>query len=114
MRILPTLLLAIVLTSPAVRASGVSGIVKRPVLVKSVQPECRDRRSCAPVVLEAVITKAGSIRDVKIAEGAADGCTDAAIAALAKWKYQPATLNDQPVDTLWKYYVTRCHITLAN
>ena len=101
-------------SSPAVHASRVFGIVKRPVLVKRVQPECGDRRNCAPVVLDAVITKAGSIRDAKIAEGASSGCADAAIAALAKWEYQPATLNDQPVDVIWKYYVTRCRITPAN
>ena len=114
MRILPTLFFAIMVSSPAVHASRVSGIVKRPVLVKGIQPECGDRRSCAPVVLEAVITKTGSIREAKIAEGASSACADVAIAALAKWEYRPATLNDQPVDVIWKYYVDRCRITQAN
>jgi hypothetical protein len=114
MRTLPTLFFAIVVSSLAVHASGVVGIVKRPVLLKRVQPECSHRRNCSPVVLEAVITKVGSVRDAKIAEGASSTCADAAIAALAKWKYQPATLNDQPVDVIWKYRVTRCRITSAN
>ena len=109
MRILPILFLAIMLSSPAVHASHVAGIVKRPVLVKRVEPECSHR--CAPVVLEAVITKAGSVRDAKIVEGASSECAAAAIAALLKWKYQPVTLNDQPVDTIWKYRVSRCRIT---
>lgn len=113
MRILPTLFFAIMVSSPAVHASRVVGIVKRPVLVKRVEPECSHPRNCAPVVLEAVITKAGSIRDSKIVEGTSSECADAAIAALAKWKYQPATLNDQPVDSIWKYFVTRCVITPA-
>jgi TonB family protein len=82
--------------------------------VKRVQPECSHRHNCEPVVLEAVITKTGSVRDAKIVEGAFSECADAAIAALSKWKYQPATLNTQPVDSIWKYYVTRCRITPAS
>jgi protein TonB len=99
------------MSSQAVHASGVVQIVKRPVLVKEIQPECSDRRSCEPVVLEAVITKAGSVRAAKIAESASSACAEAAIGALAKWVYQPATLNGRPVDVIWKYRVTRCFIT---
>ncbi|HXH94468.1 MAG TPA: energy transducer TonB [Thermoanaerobaculia bacterium] len=109
MRILPVLFLAIMLSSPAVHASHVAGIVKRPVLLQRVEPECSHR--CAPVVLEAVIAKDGSVRDAKIVEGTSSECADAAIEALSKWKYEPATLNTQPVDTIWKYRVSRCWIT---
>jgi len=98
-------------SSPAIQASRVAGIVKRPVLLQRVEPECSHPRNCAPIVLEAVITKAGSVRDAKIVEGASSACADAAIAALSKWKYEPATLNTQPVDTIWKYRVSRCRIT---
>jgi Gram-negative bacterial TonB protein C-terminal len=101
-------------SSLAVHASGIVGVVKRPVLLKGIQPECSEKRSCAPVVLEAVITKAGSVRDAKIAEGATSACADAAIAALEEWEYQPATLNSQPVDVIWKYRVTRCRIAPAD
>ena len=71
------------MSSQAVYASGVVQIVKRPVLMKEIQPECSNPRRCEPVVLEAVITKAGSVRDAKIAEGASSACSEAAIAALA-------------------------------
>ena len=94
--------------------SRVAGVVKRPVLVRRVEPKCHFWYRCKPAVLEATINQGGFVRDVKVIAGQGSRCTDAAIAALHEWKYQGATLNDQPVAVIWKFTVERCNITPAN
>lgn len=49
------------------------------------------------VVLQAVIAKDGSVRDVKVVTGNPT-LAEAAMRAVRQWRYQPATLNGQPVE----------------
>ncbi len=95
-------------------ADGPVGTVKRPVLLQTVQPTCANQAKCTTVVIEAVIRKSGSVDGAKIVKGKPSECADSALVALAKWKYQPATLNGQPVEVLSRYRVAACRITPSN
>jgi periplasmic protein TonB len=49
------------------------------------------------VVLHGVVTKDGSVDQLQVVSGPA-ALTDAAIAAVKQWKYEPATFQDQPME----------------
>ena len=51
------------------------------------------------VLLEAIIRKDGSIDTLRVVRGLGYGLDESAINAIKKeWKFQPGTLNGQPVD----------------
>jgi protein TonB len=50
------------------------------------------------VVVNAKVTKTGSVGDVRTVTGNAI-LGDAAISAVKKWRYKPATLDGRPVDS---------------
>ncbi len=97
-----------------ITGDGPVGSVRRPVLLDREEPKCTKRAKCPAAVIEAIIGKSGSIRDARIVEGEPSRCVEAAIAALAKWKYKPGTLNGQPVDVVAKYRVNGCRIRQAD
>jgi hypothetical protein len=90
--------------------SRVVEAVKRPVLLSRIEPQCLSPRRCTPVVIEALISKGGSVRDARVVEGESSVCAQVAIDALAKWKYNPARLNGQPVEVVVRYRMTGCRI----
>lgn len=75
--------------------------MKEPVLLNRVEPEyprlALHTRIQGTVVLEAVITKTGSVEQVKTLRADHVVLERAAIDAVLQWKYQPATLNNRPV-----------------
>jgi TonB family protein len=79
----------------------VGGEVKEPVVVSRVPPtypeEARKNRVQGRVVLEAVIDERGSVTTVEAVESPDPMLTDAAIEAVRKWTYKPATLKGKPV-----------------
>jgi TonB family protein len=53
------------------------------------------------VIAEAIITKTGCVRDARLLVQAPYGDINAAaLLALAKWKFEPATLEGQSVDVI--------------
>jgi len=75
--------------------------IKEPVLIKRVEPEypraALITRTQGTVVLEAIITKTGSVEQVKTLRADHAVLEKAAIDAVLQWKYQPATLDNRPV-----------------
>jgi protein TonB len=53
------------------------------------------------VVLECIIGKDGSVKDVKVLRGLPLGLTESAEDAVKKWKFKPSTLNEKPVEVLY-------------
>jgi TonB family protein len=53
------------------------------------------------VVLECIIGKDGSVKDVKVLRGLPLGLTESAEDAVRKWKFKPSTLNEKPVEVLY-------------
>jgi protein TonB len=50
------------------------------------------------VILEALIGRDGTVRDVKVLRGMSMGCTEAAVDAVKKRRYKPGMLEGQPVE----------------
>jgi protein TonB len=79
----------------------VGGAVKPPRKVRDVLPVypaiARAAKAQGTVILEAVITKEGRVRDVRVERSIAL-LDAAAIDAVRQWQYTVPTLNGQPVD----------------
>jgi protein TonB len=77
------------------------GNVRSPELVRKVEPDypeaARRARIEGVVILEAVITAQGGVEDVRVVHSAGPLLDSAAAAALARWRYRPATLNGRAV-----------------
>ncbi len=83
----------------------VGGDVSAPVAVQQVPPTypmaARSARIQGSVKLEAVIHKDGTVGDIRVVQGLPMGCTEAAVAALRQWHFQPGQRNGLPVDVYY-------------
>lgn len=71
--------------------------------VPAVYPEeCRERGIGGRVLLQVVISDRGDVAATEVVESVAEcpALADAAVAAIAKWKFEPATLDGKPVEVL--------------
>lgn len=88
----------------------VGGEVKEPIEVSRVKPQypeaARKARMQGVVILEAIITKDGSVSDVRILRGINPLLDNAAMRAVQQWKYKPATFNGRPVPVYLTVTVT--------
>ena len=79
----------------------VRGDVQRPEKIDEVMPVyteiARKARIQGHVVLQTVIDKHGNVEDIKVLKGLPMGLTAAAVDAVSRWRYRPATLNGMPV-----------------
>jgi protein TonB len=79
----------------------VDGSVRRPVLLVKVQPDypetARRAKLEGDVVVEAVISRDGSVEDVKLLRSTNPIFVAAAMDAVRHWRYSPATQNGMPV-----------------
>jgi TonB family protein len=94
--------------TPSIRAPGayrVGGDVKAPRVVHRVNPvypeAARHERISGIVILEVLIGKDGRVKDTAVLKGLPDGLSEAALAAVKQWEFEPATLNGQPVDVIF-------------
>jgi len=93
------------------------GDVTNPVLIEStkVQPDypelARQARLTGNVILQAIITKDGTVDEIKVlrVDKPNLGFEEAAVAAVAQWRYKPATQNGRPVDV---YFTINVSFTL--
>ncbi|HTV58525.1 MAG TPA: TonB family protein [Verrucomicrobiae bacterium] len=94
---------SISIPTPSLRPDGpvkVGGEVKEPHLVFAPPPiypeNALEVNVQGDVVIQAVIDKKGSVADAHVVSGPIM-LRQAALAALRRWKYQPSTLDGQPV-----------------
>lgn len=77
------------------------GDVQAPVLLERVEPDypeaARRARLEGTVFLEAIITAAGAVEDIRLLRPVNPLLDQAAERAVARWRYRPATLNGRPV-----------------
>jgi periplasmic protein TonB len=82
---------------PKVITPGMS----QPVLISRVEPEypraALTARAQGMVILEAVITKTGTVEQIKTLRSDNAVLEKAAIKAVLQWKYRPAIFNSRPV-----------------
>jgi protein TonB len=87
----------------------VGGDVKPPVVISRVDPVypevARKARISGIVIIEAIIDKGGTVRDVKVLKGLPFGLDQAAADAVRRWRFKPGTLNGQPVDVIFNLTV---------
>ncbi len=93
---------------PAVSPIDITGDVQAPVKRFAPDPrypeEARQARIQGVVVLQTVIDAAGDVRDVRVVKGLPSGLTEAAVEAVSRWRFFPATLHGEPVAV--RYIVT--------
>jgi protein TonB len=79
----------------------VGGEVKEPIEISKTQPPypeaARKARMQGVVILEAIITKQGTVESVRVLRGINPLLDNAAIRAVQQWRYQPATFNGRAV-----------------
>jgi hypothetical protein len=93
--------------------SRVFGDVRKPVLIRRVEPQCRWWKPgiAATSTLEVIIWKNGQVNDVKVVNGPETAYTAAAADALKEWRFRPATLNTQPVAVIVWFRVHGCWLS---
>ncbi len=83
------------------RNSGPSGELLAPVATQKVDPayplELMRRNVEGTVALYAIIHSDGHVSDVRVLHGIDDRLDGYAMAALSRWRFQPATKNGNPV-----------------
>jgi protein TonB len=88
----------------------IGGEVVPPELITKVQPVypeiARKARVQGVVIVEAIIDKQGNVVEGRILRGLPMGVSEAAVAAIHKWKYRPAILNGRPVSVYLTVTVT--------
>jgi TonB family protein len=99
--------------APAGPPYRVEGDVKRPEKISGAPPtfteEARKARMTGGVViLDVLIDEKGNVTDVKVLQGLAMGLEEAAVKAVKRWKFKPATLDGQPVPV---YYILTVNFT---
>lgn len=101
---------------PEVEPQGpihVGGDVKAPIKISTPQPQyteiARKARIQGVVIVQAIIDKDGNVTNVQVLKGLPMGLDQAAVEAIKRWKFEPATLNGKPVDV---YYNLTVNFTL--
>lgn len=86
---------------PAIGPMQISGNVLAPKRIFSPDPhypeEARHARVQGVVILQTIIDKLGNVTDVKVLKGLPSGLTEAAVEAVSNWRFEPATLEGNPV-----------------
>ncbi len=57
------------------------------------------------MIVEAIIDKEGNVTNVKVLKGLPMGLDQAAVDAVSRWKFKPATLNAKPVAVIYNLTV---------
>lgn len=83
--------------------------LEEPELTHREQPdypaEARKLRSSGEVVVQAIVTREGTIRDPRIVEASHPAFIDPVLSALENWRYRPATCDGVPVEMVFHIYM---------
>ncbi len=87
----------------------VAGDVKKPVKISGASPVytevARKARIEGTVIVQAIIDKSGTVKNVEILKGLPMGLDKSAMNAVKGWRFEPATLNGKPVDVYYNLTV---------
>ncbi len=87
----------------------VGGDVKPPEKIFYPSPQyteiARKARIQGVVIVEAIIDKEGKVTNVKVLKGLPMGLDQAAVDAVSRWTFKPATLNGKPVAVIYNLTV---------
>lgn len=81
----------------------------RPKRISGAHPRyteiARRARLEGVVILRAVITRQGEVRDVSVVKPLGLGLEDAAVETVRNWRFKPASLDGEPVDVIYRVTV---------
>ncbi len=87
----------------------VKGDVIPPVCIKKVKPKYPEVAKRAKiegiVIIQAIINKEGKVVSARVIKGLGKALNEAALEAVYKWEFTPATLNGVPVDVYFNLTV---------
>jgi periplasmic protein TonB len=87
----------------------VGGAVTRPEKISGPQPVytemARKARVQGVVIVEAIIDENGNVTNARVLKGLPMGLDKAAIDAVQRWKFKPATLQGRPVKVYYSLTV---------
>lgn len=88
----------------------VGGEVSAPVKIFAPPPRypeiARRARQQGVVIVQAVIDREGRVTDLRAVKQLPYGLTEAALQAVAEWRFEPGRLRGRPVDVLYHLNVT--------
>jgi TonB family protein len=83
----------------------VGGDVTLPILLNRVEPVypavARKARIAGIVIIEAIIDRAGVVKDARVLKPLPFGLDQAAIDAVRQWKFRPGRYHGKPVDVIF-------------
>jgi TonB family protein len=83
----------------------VGGDITRPEKLHAPPPlypeAARRARITGAVIIECLIDRNGTVRETTVLKGLPLGVTEAALDAVAKWRFKPSTLNGNPVEVIY-------------
>ncbi len=87
----------------------VGGNITKPVKIYSPAPqyteEARQARIQGVVIVQAIIDCRGDVTDVTVLKGLPMGLTEATVAAISQWRFEPARLDGRPVSVYYNLTV---------
>ena len=86
---------------PATGPVRFSTDMRRPVRIAGHEPTyteaARRVRERGIVILDAIIDKNGRVTDIEVLKRLRFGLTESAVAAVSRWRFEPATLDGKPI-----------------
>jgi protein TonB len=82
--------------------------VTPPRLIERVEPrypELAGTERIGFLILECVVTREGTVRDLKIVRETSNSVTEAITKAVEQWRFEPGRRNGQPVDVIYNLTV---------
>lgn len=101
--------LTLVSKTPVERPVQVGGGVVAPVKLYTPQPQytrrARQARLQGVVIVQVIIDRQGKVTSAKVLKGLGMGLDQSALKTLRKWRFEPATLNGEPVAVFYNLTV---------
>ena len=83
--------------------------MERPIRISGEDPQytemARRVRLEGVVILRAVITREGRVRDLSVVKPLGLGLEESALSAVEKWRFEPARLHGEPIDVVYRVTV---------
>jgi len=95
---------------PSTGPIQITGNVKAPERIFAPDPvypeEARQAHVQGVVILQTIIDTLGKVTDIRVLKGLPSGLSEAAVDAVSKWKFNPATLDGKPVAVYYLVTIT--------
>ncbi len=96
-------------TEPCPGPLNVGGNVTSPQKISAPAPqyteEARQARTQGVVIVQAIIDCQGLVADIEVLQGLPNGLTEAAVAAIWQWRFEPARADGRPVSVFFNLSV---------